>query len=115
MILGSLSLMRSIQERIDELAGEISARIQYRENDLAIVMYTSWTDFVSTIAILAKIGNYTDFEKPEQFAAWCGHVLSLYQSAEETILGGTTKQGFKHIRRMLIQVAMLYREPGIPS
>ena len=36
LIRGSLNLMRSIQERIDELDGEISASIQHRKNDLAI-------------------------------------------------------------------------------
>lgn len=105
LIRGSLSLMRSIQERIDELDGEISARIQYRKNDLAIAMSIPGTGFVSATAILAEIGNYIDFKKPEQLAAWCGLVPSLYQSAEKTILGGITKQGSKHIRRMLIQVA----------
>mgnify|MGYP001235069092 FL=1 len=105
LIRGSLSLMKSIQERIDELDGEISARIQYRKNDLAIAMSIPGTGFVSATAILAEIGNYTDFKKPEQLAAWCGLVPSLYQSAEKTILGGITKQGSKHIRRMLIQVA----------
>ena len=48
---------------------------------------------------------HRSFKKPEQLAAWCGLVPSLYQSAEKTILGGITKQGSKHIRRMLIQVA----------
>ena len=75
------------------------------KNDLAIAMSIPGTGFVSATAILAEIGNYTDFEKPEQLAAWCGLVPSLYQSAEKTILGGITKQGSKHIRRMLIQVA----------
>jgi len=36
LIRGSLSLMKSIQERIDELDGEISARIQYRKNDSCV-------------------------------------------------------------------------------
>ena len=38
LIRGSLSLMRSIQERIDERDGEISARMQNRRNDLAIAL-----------------------------------------------------------------------------
>ena len=105
LIRGSLSLMRSIQERIDELDGEISSRIQYRKNDLAIAMSIPGTGFISATAILAEIGNCADFKKPEQLAAWCGLVPSLYQSAEKTILGRITKQGSKHIRRMLIQVA----------
>ncbi len=63
LIQGSLNLMRFIQERIDELDGEISARIRYRKNNLAIAVSVPGTGFVSATAILAKIGNYTDFEK----------------------------------------------------
>ncbi len=105
LIRGSLCLMRSIQERIDELDGEISARIQRRKNDLAIAMSIPGMGFISATAILAEIGDYTDFENSEKLAAWCGLVPSLYQSAEKVVLGGITKQGSKHIRRMLIQVA----------
>jgi transposase len=32
------------------------------------------TGFVSATAILAEIGNYTDFENSEQLAAWCSRV-----------------------------------------
>jgi len=105
LIHGSLCLMRSIQERIDELDGEISARIQRRKNDLAIAMSIPGMGFISATAILAEIGDYTDFENSEKLAAWCGLVPSLYQSAEKVVLGGITKQGSKHIRRMLIQIA----------
>ncbi len=105
LIRGSLSLMRSIQERLDELDGEISARIQRRKNDLASAMSVPGMGFISSTAILAEIGDYTDFKNPEKLAAWCGLVPSLYQSAEKVVLGGITKQGSKHIRRMLIQVA----------
>jgi transposase len=105
LIRGSLCLMRSIQERIDELDGEISARIQRRKNDLAIAMSIPGMGFISATAILAEIGDYTDFENSEKLAAWCGLVPSLYQSAEKVVMGGITKQGSKHIRRMLIQIA----------
>ena len=105
LIRGSLCLMRSIQERINELDGEISARIQRRKNDLAIAMSIPGMGFISATAILAEIGDYTDFENSEKLAAWCGLVPSLYQSAEKVVLRGITKQGSKHIRRMLIQIA----------
>lgn len=74
--------MKSIQERIDELDREISTRIDRRKNDLTIAMSIPGTGLISATAILAEIGNYTDFKNPEQLAAWCGLVPSLYQSAE---------------------------------
>jgi transposase len=105
LIRGSLRQMKSIQERIDELDREISTRIKSRKNDLTIATSIPGMGFISATAILAEIGSYNDFKNPEQLAAWCGLVPSLYQSAEKVVLGGITKQGSKHIRRMLIQVA----------
>jgi len=48
LIRGSLCLMGSIQERIDELDGEISARIQRRKNDLAIAMSIPGMGFITS-------------------------------------------------------------------
>ncbi len=45
--------------------------------------------FVSAAAILAEIGNYSDFKNAEQLAAWCRLVPSLYQSAGKTISVGS--------------------------
>ncbi len=62
----------SIQERINEMDGEISSRIQKRRNDLAIAMSMPGVDLISATAILVEIGDYTDFKNAEQLAAWCG-------------------------------------------
>ena len=40
-----------------------------------------------------------------QIAAWCGLTPKVSQSADMLVTGGITKQGSKHIRRMLVQVA----------
>ena len=61
-----------------------TARIVHFGTASDIAMSMPGTGFVSATAILAEIGNCTDFKKPEQLAAWCGLVPSLYQSAEKT-------------------------------
>lgn len=104
-IRGSLKVIDVIQERIDELDREIQSRIVRRKNDLRIAMSIPGIGFVSAAAILAEIGDYTDFKNAEQLAAWCGLVPSLYQSADKAVSGRITKHGSKHIRRMLVQVA----------
>ncbi|MGD0955004.1 MAG: IS110 family transposase [Methanotrichaceae archaeon] len=60
---------------------------------------------VSAYTILAEIGNYLDFKMPEQLAMWAGIVPSVYQSADKLITGSITKQGSKHLRWILVQVA----------
>jgi transposase len=59
----------------------------------------------SAPSILAEIGDYRDFRTPEQLAAWCGLVPRVYQSADKLVTGRITKQGSKHIRSMLVEVA----------
>ena len=61
--------------------------------------------FTSASAILAEIGDYRDFKSGEKLAAWCGLTPSVSQSANKLVTGRITKQGSKHVRRMLIQVA----------
>jgi transposase len=61
--------------------------------------------FTSASTILAEIGNYKDFEKAEELASWCGLTPKVSQSADKLVTGSITKQGSKHVRRMLVQVA----------
>ncbi len=61
--------------------------------------------FTSASAILAEIGDYRDFANGEKLAAWCGLTPKVSQSADMLVTGSITKQGSKHVRRMLVQVA----------
>ena len=61
--------------------------------------------FTAATTILAEIGDYRDFSSPNKLAAWCGLVPSVYQSADKVLTGSITKQGSKHIRWILVQVA----------
>jgi len=61
--------------------------------------------FTAAATILAEIGNYRDFSTSDKLASWCGIVPNVYQSADKLITGSITKQGSKHIRWMLVQVA----------
>jgi hypothetical protein len=81
------------------------SRLKRLNEDLDIVMSIPGTGFISASSILAEIGNYRDFANGNKLAAWCGLVPSVYGSAEKIIMGSITKQGSKHVRRMLVQVA----------
>lgn len=105
LIRQSLLLIDQIQKILDEIDAEIRNRISRRKGDLAILMSIPGIGFISATTILAEIGDYSDFDKPEKLAAWCGLVPSLYQSADKCMLGRITKQGSRHICRMLVEVA----------
>lgn len=62
-------------------------------------------DFVSAVTILAELGEVKDFQTPDRLVSWCGLAPSVSQSAGVLKTGRITKQGSKHVRRMLVQVA----------
>ena len=73
--------------------------------DIKILRFIPGIGMVSAYTIFAEIGNYLDFKKPEQLATWADLVPSVYQSADKVITGSITKQGPKHPRWILSQVA----------
>jgi len=105
LIRGYLEQIDSIQKNIEGLESEIRKRIAPLRKEMSIVMSVPGIGFISALVILAEIGNYNDFDKAEQLAAWCGLVPSVYQSADKIYMGSITKQGSGHIRRILVEVA----------
>jgi transposase len=105
LIRGGLEQIESIQHRIDELEGEIKNRIASKREDLKIAMSIPGIGFTSAVTILAEIGDFKDFAKAEQLAAWSGLVPTVYQSANKLVTGSITKHGSRHIRWILVEVA----------
>ncbi len=100
-----LELMEEIQKKIKNLDTEIVSRIERMKEDVEIAMSIPGIAFTSASSILAEIGNYRDFANGSKLAAWCGLAPTVYESADKLITGSITKQGSKHVRRMLVQVA----------
>ncbi len=105
LIRNCLELIEEIQKRINRLDSEILVRIERRKEDIKIAMSIPGIAFTSASAILAEIGDYRDFANGEKLAAWCGLTPKVSQSANMLVTGSITKQGSKHVRRMLVQVA----------
>jgi transposase len=100
-----LELIEKIENEIEILNKEIMSRMQKLKEDLEIAMSMTGMGFTSASTILAEIGNIKDFETAEQLASWCGLTPKVSQSADKLVTGSITKQGSKHVRRMLVQVA----------
>ena len=115
LIRGSLELMAALRKRIDELESEIRRRVKHKRENIAILMSVPGIGFISAVTILAEIGDFRDFEKPEKLAAWCGLVPSVYQSADKLITGSITKHGSRHLRWILVEVAQVVARCGSPK
>jgi transposase len=105
LIQNFLELIEEIQKKIKKLDTEIMSRIERMKENIEIAMSIPGISFVSASAILAEIGDYRDFLNGEKLAAWCGLTPRVSQSADMLVTGSITKQGSKHVRRMLVQVA----------
>ena len=105
LIQSHLDTIDCLTQKLDEIDLEIKHRVSGRKEDLKIAMSVPGIGFTAATTILAEIGNYRDFSSPNKLAAWCGLVPSVYQSADKVLTGNITKQGSKHIRWILVQVA----------
>ncbi len=112
MIRTYLELIEKIQGKIEMLDKEIMVRMHEHKEDLEIALSIYGMGFTSASTILAEIGNYKDFQTGEQLASWCGLTPKVSQSADKLVTGSITKQGSKHIRRMLVQVAHAIARSG---
>ena len=101
----NLDLIEEFKKKIENLDNEIINRIKKKKEDLEIAMSIPGIGFTSASTILAEVGNYQDFSNGNKLAVWCGLVPTISDSGGKRKTGRITKQGSKHIRRMLVQVA----------
>jgi len=105
LIQSHLDTIDYLTQKLDDVDLEIKQRISGRKNDLQIAMSVPGIGFTAATTILAEIGNYKDFSTADKLASWCGIVPNVYQSADKLLTGCITKQGSKHVRWILVQVA----------
>lgn len=70
-------------------------------------------DYLTALTFVVEVGDYRRFKKPEQFMSYLGLVPSEYSSGKSRKLGGITKTGNKHLRRIFIESAWHYRHQNI--
>ncbi len=105
LLIDALEFIDNLESKIEKLSHEVLKKIQQKSKDLAIVMSIPGIGFVSASAILSEIGNYRDFQTPDQLAKWCGLNPGESESAGKKKKCGITKKGSKYIRVMLVQAA----------
>jgi transposase len=66
---------------------------------------------VAAVTLIAELGDLKRFEHPKRLMSFLGLVPSEYSSGQSRSLGGITKAGNTHARRILIEAAWSYRHP----
>jgi transposase len=105
LLIDALEILDNLESKMEKLSLEVLKKVQQKSKDLAIVMSIPGIGFVSASVILSEIGNYRDFQTPDQLAKWCGLNPGENESAGKKKKCGITKRGSKHIRVVLVQAA----------
>jgi len=105
LLTDALEILDHLESKMEKLSLEVLKGVQQKSKDLAIVMSIPGIGFTSAAAILSEIGDYRDFQTPDQLAKWCGLIPGENESAGKKKKCGITKKGSKHIRVMLVQAA----------
>lgn len=67
---------------------------------------------LTAVSLLAELGDLSRFPQASQLMAYVGLVPSEHSSGEQRRLGGITKSGNRHVRRLLVEAAWAYRFPA---
>lgn len=115
MIEQGLGMLRDLQIRLEELLDRVAKHIQ-KHRDLSrsvrLLLSIKGVDLVSAATIVAEMGDPARFEEGRDVGAYFGLVPSVEQSGPRTVLGGITKNGSPHMRRILVQVAWVVSMQG---
>jgi transposase len=106
-----LTQIVDLTEKCQRIAAEIERIAQqecYREPVRRLKAFKGVETLIA-LSLVVEIGNFERFEKAEQFMAFLGLVPSEHSSGERRRVGGITKAGNSHLRKLLIQSAWHYR------
>ena len=100
-----LTMIDRINEQIKQIEERIKFLLNQKRRELRILMSIPGIGFIGASTILAEVGNASDFATSDKLTKWAGLTPSVYQSANTNFTGPITKQGSKHLRRILIECA----------
>jgi transposase len=100
-----LNVIDILDKEIKLLEGRIREALTSKSKELHILTSVPGIGFIGASTLIAEIGNIHDFENADKLAKWAGLTPSVYQSANVTRTGSITKQGSRHIRWILVELA----------
>lgn len=79
---------------------------------LEALMTLRGIDFVAAVTLVSELGDLNRFAHPRELMSFLGLVPTEHSSGRSRQLGGITKTGNGHARRILIEAAWNYRFPA---
>jgi transposase len=95
---------KELEEKITDVTGEISGISRSNESCKRLMGIPGIGPIIST-ALVAAVGNATDFRKGRDLASWLGLVPRQHSSGGKTKLLGISKRGNHYLRKLLVEGA----------
>jgi transposase len=95
---------RRLDERIEQLSGEIAALARQDKGCERLMSVPGIGPIISS-AMVAAIGSGEAFAKGRDFAAWLGLVPKQISTGDRTILGKISRRGNRYLRVLFVQAA----------
>ena len=106
-----LHQIADLEEKCQRIAiriEEISEEQDYRDQVAALKAFKG-IQTLTALSLFVEIGDFRRFGAAGQFMAFLGLVPSEHSSGDKRRLGGITKAGNSHLRKLLIEAAWHYR------
>ena len=94
-------------ETIDAKLEELSGQEPYRE-PVAWLRCFRGIDLITAMTVLAELHQVCRFDSPRKLMSYLGMTPREYSSGGQRKLGGITKTGNAHVRRLLVEAAWHY-------
>jgi transposase len=106
-----LSRHQELQNTCAQLSQEIETIAQHEPYRVPVSILRAFKGIKTLIALsfITEIGDFRRFSSAAQFMAFLGLVPSEHSSGCKRRLGGITKAGNSHLRRLLVEAAWHYR------
>ena len=101
-------------ERVERITAALREQVaEWRlQPVVGALMTLRGIEMIAAVTLIAELGDLRRFDHPKRLMSFLGLVPSESSSGESRSLGGITKTGNTHARRILIEAAWCYRFPA---
>ena len=102
--LAAVELLLQRRSTLNEAIDELWPRSPHAET-IARLRAFRGVDTLTAAGLCVEVGDFARFQKPAQLSSYLGIVPSEHTTGEQRRLGGITKAGPTHARRLLVEAA----------
>jgi len=100
-----IELWHGLNQRIAEHDSKCKFMVS-QSKEMGVLTSLPGIGVITALTIMAEVGDFSRFERPEQLTAYAGLVSSSYSSGEHTRLGHITHRGSVWLRTAMVEATV---------